>query len=341
MAQSQMHREILEIPAALERLLSLGTHDVEAAAEAIAARPQPFAVTIARGSSDHAASFFKYASELLTGRVVASLGPSVASLYGSALQLAGSTALAISQSGKSPDIVMATKMAGEAGALTVAVTNDPSSELTQCAELTLPLHAGEERSVAATKTFVSSSVLAAWVLAQVAKDEELLRAIKGLPAALHNAYHTDWGSLANELASARSLFCLGRGPTNAIASEAALKFKETSRLHAQAYSSAEVLHGPVAIVHEGFPVIAFATPGAAEASVVEVADALAGMGAQTFVTSPLATRSTVLPRQDTGHPLTDAIALIVSFYTMVETLARVRGLNPDMPRHLQKVTRTR
>ncbi len=137
-----------------------------------------------------------------------------------------------------------------------------------------------------------------------------------------------------------SLFTLGRGPSWAISNEAALKFKETCLIHAESYSSAEVLHGPVSLVGEGFPVIAFAAGDAAEASLVETCDALSDKGGRVFATSDRVTRATSLPHVRTAHWLTDPIAAIVSFYGMVEAVARRRGIDPDTPRHLNKVTAT-
>ena len=133
---------------------------------------------------------------------------------------------------------------------------------------------------------------------------------------------------------------LGRGPALAIASEAALKFKETSNMHAEAYSAAEVLHGPVALVEKRFPVVTFAARDAAETSVTEIADGLADKGALVFATSTAVKKAETLPFIATGHPLTDALALILPFYGFVEAWSRSRGFNPDAPVALKKVTET-
>lgn len=337
---THMRREVLEVPAVVDRLLTQGSADMQAAASALRELDPAFWVSVARGSSDHAATYFKYVSELLAGTPVASVGPSVASIYGQKLRLKGSACIAVSQSGKSPDIVQMARMAREAGSLTFALTNHPDSDLAQVSDHTLNLHAGAELSVAATKTFVTSIVSAVWLLAEVTQDTALLTAIRGLPAVLERAAAVDWSSLGAQLEARNSLFCLGRGPAFAISNEAALKFKETCQLHAESYSSAEVLHGPVSIVDKGFPVIALAAADAAEASLVEVADGLADKGASVFVTSQTARRAIALPVARTDHPLTDPIALIVSFYAMVEQVAVARGINPDTPRHLRKVTET-
>ena len=166
-----------------------------------------------------------------------------------------------------------------------------------------------------------------------------MRAIHALPAHLEKAAALDWEPLRNAL-TGDSLFTLGRGPAYAMANEAALKFKEVTQIHAESYSSAEVMHGPVSIVGQGFPVLALAVADAAEPGIVAVADQIAAKGAQVFVTSDLATNATRLDHVRTGHPLTDPLALITTFYATVERLAVARGIDPDTPRHLKKVTQT-
>ncbi len=337
---SQMRREVLEIPAAVDRLLTEGNADMKHAANALRDRNPAFMVSVARGSSDHAATYFKYASELLIGVPVASVGPSVASVYKRRLKLAGSACVSVSQSGKSPDIVEMARVARDCGALSFAMTNNPGSPLARVSDHTLNLHAGPELSVAATKTFVNSAVSAIWLLAEFVGDDALLAAIRGLPEVLERAAQETWPDMASRIGERTSLFCLGRGPASAISAEAALKFKETCQLHAESYSSAEVLHGPVSIVDKGFPVIALASQDEAEEPLCNVADEMAAKGASVFVTSSKAKLAQALPVVRTGHPLTDPIALITSFYSMVETVAMARGINPDAPRHLNKVTET-
>jgi glutamine---fructose-6-phosphate transaminase (isomerizing) len=336
---TQMRREIEEIPVAVDRLLHEGQAKTREIAREIARRDPRFLMSVARGSSDHACTYLKYASELLLGLPMASVGPSVASIYGTQLHAEGSLCLAVSQSGKSPDIVALTRSARASGAYAVAITNDTASPLAEAASATLCLHAGPEMSVAATKTFVTSLVAGLWLMAEWKGDADLLAAIHALPEQLERATQCDWSPLV-EAITGDSLFTLGRGPTWAISNEAALKFKETCRIHAESYSSAEVLHGPVSIVGAGFPVIGFAAADKAEAALVEVADQLADKGARVFVTSDKARRAERLAHVRTGHWLTDAIPLIVSFYAMVDQVAARRGINPDAPRHLKKVTQT-
>ena len=337
---THMRREIEEIPAAVARLLSEGRNELAAGGAALRARNPDMLVTIARGSSDHAASFIKYAVELLAGIPVASVGPSISSIYGRELRLPNAAAIAISQSGKSPDIVAMAASARRNGALTFALTNTPDSPLAAGADHTIAFRSGVEQSVAATKTYVASVVAGLALLGNWLEDKALLAALDSLPQVLEQAVATDWSPLLGALDNHQSLYVLGRGPAFAIASEAALKFKETCSIHAEAYSAAEVIHGPARIVERHFPVLVLAARDAAEASVAEVAERLAGQGARVFITSVNAHTAERLPFAASGHPITDALALIATFYGFVEALSRRRGFDPDHPPYLNKVTQT-
>ncbi|AHG50211.1 glucosamine-fructose-6-phosphate aminotransferase (plasmid) [Rhizobium leguminosarum bv. trifolii CB782] len=338
--QTNMRQEIDEIPDATARLLDRSANAFAAAGAALRVKDPAFVVTIARGSSDHAALFLKYAIELTAGIPVASLGPSLASIYGATLKLGGGAALAISQSGKSPDIVAMTKATTSAGATSIALTNTMPSPLTEACSHPLDIFAGPETSVAATKSFVNSIVAGLAVLSEWTGDRELQRAVADLPKHFAQAAKIDWLDFATSVNEAESLYVLGRGPALAIANEAALKFKETTGIHAEAFSAAEVLHGPVAIVGSRFPVLALAARDAAEESVLKSAESLSSTGAVVYITSKSAAKLKHLPFVETGHPLTDALALILPFYGLVEALSRARGLNPDAPTHLKKVTET-
>jgi glucosamine--fructose-6-phosphate aminotransferase (isomerizing) len=339
--QTHMRREINEIPEAAARLLEGSRAAIDAAGAALAAHDPAFLVTIARGSSDHAALFLKYAIELTTGRPVASLGPSLASIYGAKMALSGAGSIAISQSGKSPDIVAMAEAATQAGAVTIALTNTVPSPISQASTHPVSIMAGPEIAVAATKSYVNSIIAGLAVLAAWTRDEALERSVRELPAHLGKAVALDWSALFDGIGTSDSLYVLGRGPALAIASEAALKFKETSGLHAEAYSAAEVLHGPVALVEKRFPVLGLAARDAAEPSVTGIIDDLAGKGARAFITSSAHGRAAPLPFVATGHPLTDALCLILPFYGFVEAWSRAKGFNPDQPAALKKVTETR
>ena len=339
--QTNMRREVDEIPEAAARLLEQSAGAIKSAGAALRDKDPDFLVTVARGSSDHAALFLKYAIELTTGRPVASLGPSLASIYGAKLKLGRAAALAVSQSGKSPDIVALAKATTAAGATSIALVNTLPSPLADACTHAVDIAAGPEISVAATKSYVNSIVAGLAILAEWTGDDALDSAVRHLPDHLARAAALDWSDLIADLAEAQSLYVLGRGPALAIASEAALKFKETSGMHAEAYSSAEVLHGPVALVGPTFPVIALAARDAAEQSVTGMADGLAERGAYACVTSVTARSAKSLPFVATGHPITDALALIVPFYGFVEAWSRARGLDPDRPVNLKKVTETK
>jgi glucosamine--fructose-6-phosphate aminotransferase (isomerizing) len=335
-----MRREIAEIPEAAARLLDASDGALAAAGRQLRELSPPVVATVARGSSDHAASFLKYAIEITAGVPVASLGPSIASIYGARLKLANAACLTISQSGKSPDIVAMAEAARAGGALTIAINNTAGSPLALASDHSIDILAGVEKSVAATKSFVNSAVAGLLLMAHWTGDDDLLAALRRLPEHFSKAIDCDWMPIAPALTGENSLFILGRGPSVAIANEAALKFKETCAMHAEAYSAAEVMHGPLALVGPGFPVVALAARDASEPSMGQTADLMSGKGASVFVTSALAEKATKLPHAATGHPITDPLTLIVSFYAFVEAFARHRGLNPDQPPNLRKVTET-
>ena len=337
---SRMREEVEEIPVAVQRLLDNSAGQIErAAADLERIDPQLF-VTIARGSSDHGAAFLKYVYEIYAGIPVASLGPSVASIYGSTLKLDRVGGLAISQSGKSPDIVESARKSVLGGATTIALTNDDSSPLAETCTHTIDICAGPETSVAATKTFVNCIVSGLMLLAAWKKDQSLLAALQRLPEQCEQAVHCDWDNLNDRMVRENSLYVLGRGPGFAVACEMALKFKETCQIHAEAYSSAEVLHGPVSIVSSGFPVLALAARDASRSAVVAACGDLVGNGADVFAAGDKIIGTITLPTVATSHPVTDPLVQIVSFYAFIEKLARRRGRNPDQPPHLRKVTET-
>lgn len=337
---TNMRLEIDEIPLAVERLVKGFEADADIIGGVLRERDPAVVATVARGSSDHAAAFLKYAIELKAGRPVASVGPSVASIYQAPLKLDNGVCLSISQSGRSPDIVAMQAAAQAGGALTVSLTNVAGSPLALGSDHAVDIRAGAEIGVAATKTFVNSIVAGLMILSAWTGDKALKAALDKLPGQLERAVALDWSPLARDVDGEPSLFILGRGPAFAIAHEAALKFKETCNQHAEAYSAAEVLHGPVSMVGAGFPVLGLAVRDAAQAAVVETADQLARGGAAVHVTSDQAQDARKLDFVDTGHALTDALALIAPFYGFVEKLARDRGLDPDQPVRLKKVTET-
>ena len=340
MTQTHMAREVAEIPEAAARFLDRSRIAVVAAAAALRRKDPGLVVTVARGSSDHAATYLKYAIELEAGIPVASVGPSIASIYNRPLRLSGAACIGISQSGRSPDIVEMMRSAGAGGALSIAVTNHADSPMAQASAHCLPLQAGEERSVAATKTFVTSVLAGLSLLAEWREDDALRAAVAALPEAFAAAIALDWEPLSARLSRAPSAFVLGRGPGFATACEAALKFKETCGIHAESYSAAEVLHGPAAIVQAHFPVLALGVNDAALPQLCATAERLAAQGADVFLTGADVPGATRLPMVPDLHPLVAPLVTMAGFYAFIESLARRRGFDPDTPPHLRKVTET-
>lgn len=337
---TMMRQEITEIPAAVARLITQSRPGLRAAAAALRAANPQFLVTIARGSSDHAASYLKYAAELLIGIPVASVGPSVASVFAANLSARGGAVIAISQSGKSPDILTLMQSLANSASPSIALCNTASAPLMQMASHPVDIQAGPEHSVAATKSFVSSIVAGLLILAEWTQDAPLLAAIEALPDQLAKAAALDWPHLRAALATKGPALILGRGPGFALACEAALKLKETCAIHAEAYSSAEIMHGPIEIVTADYTTLCLAAQDAAEAGIVAMAGQLFQFGAKSFVTSALATSASNLDQIRTGHPLTEPLPLIVTFYATLERLSRDLGRNPDKPKALSKVTET-
>jgi glucosamine--fructose-6-phosphate aminotransferase (isomerizing) len=298
-------------------------------------------VTCARGSSAHAATFGKHLIERYLGIPVVVAAPNIATVYGRRLQLAGQLLLTISQSGRSDDLAEFARMGRAAGALTAAIVNDVESPLAGACDITVPMAAGPELSVAATKTFVAALAVLLRLIGAWTEDHELRAAIDRLPDRLEAAGRLDWSSAATTLSTAQSLITVGRGPTLAIAREAALKLKETCNLHAEAFSGAEFQHGPVALVSPLYPILMFMPTDAAWTSMRDLAADLQRKNAALFAAEPGEPAAGRLPALDHDHPDTDAVCLIQSFYALAIHIAGQRGTNVDRPRHLQKVTRTR
>jgi glutamine---fructose-6-phosphate transaminase (isomerizing) len=303
--------------------------------------PPSFVLTSARGSSAHAATFGKHLVERHLGIPVGAFAPNVATIYKQRLKLSGQLFLTVSQSGRSDDLIESTEMAKTAGALTATIVNDIDSPLAKSSDIVLPMAAGPERSVVATKTFVTS--LSAWLhlVAGWAGLDDLRAATERLPDRLNAAMRLDWSVALDALCEATSLVSLGRGPTLAIAREAALKLKETANLHAEAFSSAEFQHGPIALVEPSYPALLFVPTDQAAAGMRVLATDLRRKNARVFMTEFGEHRADGLPALAPDHPDADAVCLIQSFYALAIRVAERRGIDVDRPRHLQKVTRTR
>ena len=297
-------------------------------------------VTVARGSSDHAANYCAYLTMARLGHIVASLPMSLVTLNKAPLVARDALAIAISQSGQSPDVIEPIRYFRDGGATTVALVNDAESPLAQTAEWTLPLHAGAELSVAATKSFIASLVAGALFAGHWQDDAGFLHALESLPDSLQRAADSDWSKAVEILAPAKNIMVVGRGIGFPLALEAALKFKETSAIQAEAFSGAEIKHGPMALINEGYPLLMFATRGPTQAGMLQLAAEMRQRGAKVLLAAPanIAERDLTLPTAVT--PDLDPIVAIQAFYVMAAQLSVARGMDPDKPRHLSKVTRT-
>ncbi len=333
--------EAHEAPAAVARQLSRNSADYEALGALLRQQPPASILTIARGSSDHAAHFMGYLIMARLGRLVTTLPMSLITLYQSQIACDGLLSMAFSQSGQSPDLVAPTRFFSEGGACTAAFVNETDSPLARCARWVFPLHAGPETSVAATKSFITQMVAGARMVASWQKDERLLGALSALPEVLMRAASADWSAAVESLKGVDRLFVIGRGTSLAVAMEAALKFKETCGIQAEAFSGAEIKHGPMALIDEGYPLLVFAARGPAQAGLLSFAQEMRDRGARVLLAAPPGTAGANLPIAESASPDLDPVSVIQSFYPMVEALARARGMNPDQPRFLAKVTRTR
>src|SRR5262245_11810818 len=278
-------------------------------------------VTCARGSSAHAATFGKHLIERHLGIPVAAAAPNIATLYGRRLELKGQLLLTISQSGRSDDLTEFTSMAKSAGALTAAIVNETDSPLAAACDVPLPIAAGPEHSLAATKSFVATLAVLLRLTAAWTGNAALAAAIARLPARLAAASENDWSVALAPLGAADSLITIGRGPTLAIAREAALKLKELCDLHAEAFSGAEFQHGPMALVSASYPVLMLLPTDEASAGLRELAADLRRKGAALFVTGEDDGSAGLLRTLSPDHPDTDAVCLIQSFYALAVRIA--------------------
>jgi len=344
---SQMLQEIRQQPAALERTLAREIRRVEQFKRALAARRPRLIVLAARGTSDNAALFGRYLLEIATGIPVALAAPSVVSLYGAKVDYRETLVVALSQSGESTDTNMVLERARERGALTLGITNERRSTLASLAERTFLVHAGREKSVAATKTY-TGQMLMFYLLAYALGGAIRIADLERLPEAVAGALRLEpeIAALSERYRYMRHAVVVGRGLNYANAFELSLKLMETCYVVTERFSSADFMHGPIAMVEAGFPVFAFAPPDVTWPSVRGALDRLKSLRAEIVaITDPgnreveaLATRVMRLPRR-LKQWLTP-IPYIVPAQVFAACLADRKGLNPDHPRTLQKVTLT-
>ncbi|KRF02155.1 iron dicitrate transport regulator FecR [Frateuria sp. Soil773] len=335
-----MYREARSSAEVVERQLAANAGLLAALGQRLRERPPRFIVTCARGSSDHAAAYAKYVFETRLGLITASASPSVSSIYDADLKLDGALFVAISQSGRSPDLLRSAQAAKDAGAEVVALVNVEDSPLAALADTVVPLRAGPEHSVAATKSYLATLAAVLQLTAHWSGDADLHAALARLPDDLRRGWDADWSPLVEGLRDVHNLFVVGRGFGLGGALEAALKFKETCGLHAEAFSAAEVKHGPMALVGAGFPVLFLAQDDDTLQSTLAVAAEFRGRGARVWVAAPGAEGPDMLPLAVGLAPIATPLLALQSFYRAASTLALARGYDPDVPPHLRKVTET-
>ncbi len=339
--QTRMFAEAAGAPDAISRQLTANAKLIEGLAATLRAARPSIIFTCARGSSDHAATFAKYLFETLLGVPTVSQAPSISSIYGAPLlHMQGQPFILVSQSGRSPDLLASAEAARKAGALVIALVNDTGSPLAGIAEYVVPLHAGPETSVAATKSYIASLAAFAQLASHWASDRTLQQALCELPAQLAAAWDADWTPALAMLGEVQHLYLLGRGLTLSIAQEAALKCKETCGIHGEAFSIAEVAHGPMALVGPDFPVLVFPPFDKAAAGLAAIVEKFAAQRAPIAIAGQKLPHSRLLPMANDLHPVIAPMAMAQSFYRLVNALAVQRGFDPDNPAMLRKVTET-
>ncbi len=331
MTRTIMAQEAAEAPSRIREQLAANASRIAEIVRLIKQKQPRYVYMVGRGSSDHAGVFAKYLIEIEVGLPVAAAAPSIASVYNKQLDLTGALVLVISQSGRSPDILAQVAMAKAAGALVIALVNDESSPLAEQADQVIPLNVGAEKAVAATKSYLATLSALLQLVAAWSGNHQLQDAVISLPELLERAIELPAQLTAESLEGVQHLVVLGRGPGYAISREIALKLKEVCGIHAEAFSSAEFLHGPVTLVKDQFAIvdvsIADEANAAHQAQIAEVRSR--GASIVHLHHADLLSNARVLP-----------LALLQRFYLDVEAVARSRGVNPDAPPGLNKVTKT-
>jgi glucosamine--fructose-6-phosphate aminotransferase (isomerizing) len=335
-----MERETREAPAVATRLVNSCSAQL-ADLGAMLRKLEPRLILAAgRGSSDAAALLAKYVFETRLNLPTVSVAPSVHSIYGAKLKLEKALVLAISQSGRSPDLVEFCRAATGPDVLRLAMVNDADSPLTRAVDVTLPLMAGPETSVAATKSCIAAMTLVIGLVGHWRPESGMAAAFGRAAAVLERAIAADWSSADGFLDGDGPVYVVGRGPGLAIAAEAALKLKETSGLHAESISAAEIRHGPYALAGPSLRAIIFAQRDAAFPGLKALASDLVQQGASVMLVSPDRSLPGV-PTPDDEEPVLELIAMLARFYIFANAAALRRGRSPDRPPMLSKITETR
>jgi glucosamine--fructose-6-phosphate aminotransferase (isomerizing) len=331
-----MECETAEIPAAAERLLAR-TDAVKAIVARVEQTRPRIVVFCGRGSSGHVGVYLRYLFEARLGLLASAAAPSVVTAYRRPPEMRDALFVVVSQSGRSPDLVNATQVARKHGALTLAIVNDQDSPTAAASELVLPIGAGAEHSVAATKTVVLSMIAGAQLVAALARDDDLVAGLGQLPLRLSRALDCDWSAWADSAARAAAAFVVGRGYGLGCVREIALKVAEILRVPTLGHSAAELRHGPRASITPSTPVLVLRQNDEAATAIDDLVKDLNDANETLFVAGgPAGT----LPWIGDGHPVYDPVLMLVPAYRAIEAVARRRGFDPDNPPHLSKVTKT-
>jgi glucosamine--fructose-6-phosphate aminotransferase (isomerizing) len=331
-----MARETAEIPAAAGRLLARADMFATIMEKIERAKPRMM-VFCGRGSSGHVGVYLRYLFEVRLGMLASAAAPSVVTAYRRPPDFRDALFVVVSQSGRSPDLIDATQMARKFGALTLAIVNDEKSPAAAASELVLPIDAGTEQSVAATKTVVLSMIAGALLVAALARDDDLNGGLRKLPQRLSEALACNWLPWAERAAGASAAFVVGRGYGLGCVREIALKVSEILRVPALGYSAAELRHGPRASITPATPVLVLRQNDPAAIAIDELAHDLNEAGETVFAAGGAAG---TLSWIGDDHPACDPVAMLIPAYRAIEAVARRRGLDPDKPPHLTKITRT-
>lgn len=335
-----METEARESPSVAARLVERATPRLRELGERLRLLSPRYAVAAGRGSSDAAALLAKYLFEARLGLPTVSAAPSIRSIYGRQLNIEKALVLAISQSGRSPDLVEFCRSATGPDVLRVGMINDEDSPLAEIMDVFVSLEAGPEKSVAATKSCIAAMTLVFGLAAHWRNDAEMIAAFERAPGVLAAALAETWPEAEAFLASDGPIYVIGRGPGLAVAAEAALKLKETNGLHAEAVSAAEVRHGPFALVGPALRVIIFAQRDAAFDGLRKLADDLEALGCAVLFVSADAAHGRPMVKPD-AEPVLELLGMLARFHLLANASALGRGRSPDHPPMLTKITETR
>jgi len=335
-----MESEARETPEAVARLVANVSGELKELGERLRQLSPRYALAAGRGSSDAAALLAKYLLEVRLGLPTVSAAPSVRSIYGAQLRLEKALVLAISQSGRSPDLVEFCRSATGPDVLRVGLINDASSPLSGAVDVVVPLEAGPEKSVAATKSCLAAMALVFGLVAHWRNDSDMIAAFERSPRVLADALKPDWPEADAFLEGDGTIYVIGRGPGLAVAAEAALKLKETCALHAEPVSAAEIRHGPFALAGPDLRVIVFAQRDQAFDGLQKVAADLEQRGCRVLFISSDALQSHASVKPD-AEPVLELLAMLLRFYLLANDAAVKRGRSPDHPPLLTKITETR